>query len=59
MIAGVLGGIGEWLGIRPTLVRVTYSALTLATFVIPGVMTYLVLWAKTKVAEPSQTPSGR
>jgi len=59
MIAGVLGGIGEWLGIRPTLVRVTYSALTLATFVIPGVMTYLVLWAKTKVAEPSQTPGGR
>ena len=57
VIAGVLGGIGEWLGIKPTVVRVTYSALTLATFVIPGVMTYLVLWAKTKVAEPdSRSP---
>ena len=53
VIAGVLGGVAEWLGVRPGLVRVTYSALTLATFGVPGVVTYLVLWAKTKVADDS------
>jgi len=51
VIAGVLGGIAEWLGIKPTLVRVSFSALTIATFGLPGVVTYLILWAKTKVAE--------
>ena len=54
VIAGVLGGIAEWLGVKPMLVRVSYSALTFATFGLPGVVTYLVLWAKTKVAEPEQ-----
>jgi phage shock protein C len=52
VIAGVLGGIAEWLGVKPMLVRVSYSALTIATFGLPGVVTYLILWAKTKVAEP-------
>jgi phage shock protein C len=54
VVAGVLGGIAEWLGVKPMLVRLSYSALTLATFGLPGVATYLVLWAKTKVAEPGQ-----
>ena len=51
VIAGVLGGVAEWLGVKPWLVRLTYSALTLATFGLPGVVTYLVMWAKTKVAD--------
>jgi phage shock protein C len=51
VVAGVLGGVAEWLGVKPALVRVTYSALTLATFGLPGVVTYLVLWAKTKPAD--------
>jgi len=46
VIAGVLGGVGEWLGVKPNLVRVGYSALTVATFGLPGIVTYLILWSK-------------
>ena len=46
VVSGVLGGVADWLGVRPTLVRVGYSALTLATFGLPGIVTYLIMWAK-------------
>ena len=49
VIAGVLGGVGEWLGVKPNLVRVGYSALTVATFGLPGIVTYLILWSKLRV----------
>jgi phage shock protein C len=43
MIAGVCGGIAEYLGWSPTRVRV----LTLLSCVLPGpqIIAYLVLWA--------------
>ena len=46
VVAGVLGGVGEWLGVKPNLVRVGYGALTVATFGLPGIVTYLILWSK-------------
>ena len=48
VVAGVLGGLSERMGVGPTLVRVAYGALTAATMVLPGVVTYLVLWARTR-----------
>jgi len=54
VVAGVLGGSGKWLGVKPALVRVAYSALTVATFGLPGIVTYLVLWAKTPPDDPSE-----
>jgi phage shock protein C len=51
MIAGVLGGVSEWLGVKPALVRVGYGALTIATLGLPGIVTYLVLWAKTPLSD--------
>src|SRR5689334_2373194 len=57
MIAGVLGGVGEWLGMKPPLVRIGFSAFTIATFGLPGIVTYLVLWAKTPLADaPAASP---
>jgi phage shock protein C len=50
VVSGLLGGVAEWLGIRPGLVRVGYVGLTAVTFVLPGIVTYLVLWAKTPLA---------
>lgn len=50
MISGLLGGVAEWLGLEPWLVRVGFAALTSVTFVFPGVVAYLVLWAKTPLA---------
>ncbi|HKN66074.1 MAG TPA: PspC domain-containing protein [Gemmatimonadaceae bacterium] len=49
VIAGVLGGVGEWLGVKPNIVRVGYSALTVATFGLPGIVTYLIMWSKLRV----------
>lgn len=42
-IAGVCGGIAEWLGVDPTAVRVAYTLLTLFT-AFSGVVAYIVLW---------------
>jgi phage shock protein C len=43
MIAGVCGGIGVYLGVDPTVVRVLYALITIFTGLVPGVLVYLVL----------------
>lgn len=42
-IAGVLGGIGAYLNIDPTVVRVGYVLLTFFTGIIPGIIAYLIM----------------
>jgi len=44
-IAGVCGGIAEWLGWDPTVVRVAYVVLSIASVGFPGTIAYLILWA--------------
>jgi phage shock protein C len=50
MIAGVCGGIAEYLGVDPTLIRVLWVLITLMAGV--GVLLYLILW----VIMPLQSP---
>lgn len=45
MIAGVCGGIAEWLGWDVTLVRVLYVVVSVASVAFPGIFVYLILWA--------------
>ena len=45
MIAGVCGGIAEWLGWDPTLVRIAYVLVSLFSIAFPGILIYLILWA--------------
>ena len=45
MIAGVCGGIAEWLGWDVTLVRVLYILVSVASVAFPGILVYLILWA--------------
>ena len=45
MIAGVCGGIAEWLGWNVTLVRVLYILVSVASVAFPGILVYLILWA--------------
>lgn len=45
MIGGVCGGIADWLGWDPTLVRVGYVLLSFFSAAFPGIIVYLVLWA--------------
>jgi phage shock protein PspC (stress-responsive transcriptional regulator) len=44
LIAGVCGGIAEWLGWDPTLVRLLYVLASIASAAFPGLLAYLVLW---------------
>jgi phage shock protein C len=44
MVAGVCGGIAEWLGWDPTLVRVLYVLGSIVSVAFPGTIVYIVLW---------------
>ena len=44
MVAGVCGGIAEWLGWDPTLVRVLYVVGSLLSVAFPGILVYIILW---------------
>jgi phage shock protein PspC (stress-responsive transcriptional regulator) len=43
-IAGVCGGLAEWLGWSPTMVRILYVVVSVLSAAFPGVIVYLVLW---------------
>lgn len=45
MIAGVCGGLAEWLGWDVTLVRVLYVVVSVLSVAFPGIIVYIVLWA--------------
>jgi len=44
ILGGVCGGIAEWLGWSPTLVRVLYVLISIASAAFPGTIVYIVLW---------------
>lgn len=44
MLAGVMGGIAEYLGWSPTLVRLAFVIVSSASVAVPGILIYLVLW---------------
>jgi phage shock protein C len=44
VLAGVCGGLGEYLNIDPTVVRVIYAVVTLLTALFPMIAIYLILW---------------
>ena len=43
MIAGVVGGLAEWMGVDPTLARVVYVVASIISAAFPGILVYLVL----------------
>ena len=43
-VAGVCGGLAEYLGLDPTTVRVAYVLLSIMSATIPGILVYFVLW---------------
>jgi phage shock protein PspC (stress-responsive transcriptional regulator) len=44
IIAGVCGGLSEWLGWDPTLVRLLYVLVSILSAAFPGILVYIVLW---------------
>ena len=43
MIAGVCGGIAEYLGMDVTVVRVLYVLVSIVSAAFPGILAYIVL----------------
>ena len=44
MLAGVCGGIAEWLDWSPTTVRFLYVMVSILSAAFPGILIYLLLW---------------
>ncbi|MDA0803420.1 MAG: PspC domain-containing protein [Planctomycetota bacterium] len=44
MIAGVCGGIADWLGWDPTVVRILYVLASIFSAAFPGILLYIILW---------------
>jgi phage shock protein C len=44
IIAGVCGGIAEWLGWNPTTVRILYVLVSILSVAFPGIIVYIILW---------------
>jgi phage shock protein C len=45
IIAGVCGGIAEWVGWDPTVVRLLYVLVSVLSVAFPGIIVYIILWA--------------
>jgi len=43
MIAGVLGGLGDYFNIDASIIRIIYALLTLFTGIVPGLIFYVLL----------------
>ena len=43
IVAGVCGGIAEYFGVDPTVIRVLYLVLSLFSAGFPGVILYIIL----------------
>jgi phage shock protein PspC (stress-responsive transcriptional regulator) len=44
LIAGICGGLAEWLGWDPTVVRVAYVLVSICSAAFPGILFYLLFW---------------
>lgn len=44
MIAGVCGGIAEYIDWDPTIVRLLYVTLSVFSAAFPGILVYLIAW---------------
>ena len=44
VIGGVCGGLAEWLGWSPNMVRVLYVVGSALSVAFPGIIVYLILW---------------
>jgi len=44
MMAGVCGGLAEWLGWDATIVRIAYVLISIFSAAFPGILVYIILW---------------
>jgi phage shock protein C len=44
ILAGVCGGLAEWLGWSPTWVRFLFVLISILSVAFPGIIVYIILW---------------
>jgi phage shock protein C len=44
VIAGVCGGLAEWLGWDVSVVRLLYVLVSIFSAAFPGILVYIILW---------------
>lgn len=44
VLAGVCGGLAEWLGWNVTVVRILYVLISILSAAFPGIIVYILLW---------------
>lgn len=44
MLAGVCGGLADWLGWSPGLVRFLFVLVSVLSVAFPGILVYVILW---------------
>lgn len=54
MIGGVLAGIADYFDVDPTIVRILYVVLSIASVGFPGLIAYLIMWAIIPEEQPTQ-----
>jgi len=54
-LGGVCGGLGEYLGIDPTVVRLGAAFLCIASGFVPGIIAYVIAWIIVPEAPVSAT----
>ena len=51
IIAGVMGGVADYLGWSPFKVRLAFIIISSASVAVPGILIYLILWFLMPLAE--------
>ena len=51
MIAGVMGGIANYLGWSPFKVRLAFVIISSVSAAVPGILIYIILWFLMPMAE--------
>jgi phage shock protein C len=57
IIAGVCGGIAEYFDMDPTVVRVAYVLLSIASVAFPGILAYIILMFVMPPPDPPAPPA--
>jgi phage shock protein C len=57
-IAGVCGGMADYFGLDPTLLRIIWAFVALATGLVPGIAAYLIAWFLMPQAPFVAAPAG-
>jgi phage shock protein C len=51
-LAGICGGLGEYLGVDPTVIRLATAIVCIATGFVPGFIAYVIAWIIIPEAPP-------